>query len=104
MVSIKEGVAAYKEKTKKLRKEQKRRKQHNDKFYPEKPKNDDYKLTELGGKARMMPEDFPNLSAEKMRERQKMLARAKEIADSAKKKKYGGAVMKARGGTFKGTF
>ena len=39
-VSIKEGVAAYKEKTKKLRKEQKRRKQHNDKFYPEKPKND----------------------------------------------------------------
>ena len=65
---------------------------------------DDYKLTELGGKARMMPEDFPNLSPEKMRERQKMLARAKEIADSVKGKKYGGAVMKARGGTFKGTF
>lgn len=55
-VSIKEGVAVYKEKTKKLRKEQKRRKEHNEKFYPE------------------------------------------------TSRKYGGAVMKARGGTFKGTF
>lgn len=55
-ISIKKGVAVYKENMKKLREEQKRRKEHNEKFYPE------------------------------------------------TSKKYGGAVMKARGGTFKGTF
>jgi hypothetical protein len=55
-ISIKKGVAVYKENMKKLREEQKRRKEHNEKFY-----------SETG-------------------------------------RKYGGAVMKARGGTFKGTF
>jgi uncharacterized protein with GYD domain len=54
-ISIKKGVAVYKENMKKLREEQKRRKEHNEEF------------SETG-------------------------------------RKYGGAVMKARGGTFKGTF
>lgn len=42
-------------------------------------KSKDYKITEVGGKARKQ-KDFPNLSAQEMKKRQEMLARAKEIA------------------------
>lgn len=47
-------------------------------------KSKDYKITEVGGKARKQ-EDFPNLSAKEMKKRQEMLARAKEIAQGMEK-------------------